>query len=112
MLLRVPDTLVAKAEHVELGDGVAKLRCEARSGTAYVTATDGVTVEEANDSPTLAHSLLHGLVFVDPRTRDDPSINAAPGRAGADQGRVGQPRKLTVATAKATVRSSLPGRVR
>ena len=81
VLLRVPDTLVAKAEHVELGDGVAKLRCEARSGTAYVTATDGVTVEEADDSPTLAHSLLDGLVFVDPRTRDDPSINAAPGRA-------------------------------
>ncbi|HEY3832071.1 MAG TPA: hypothetical protein VGO03_07235 [Acidimicrobiia bacterium] len=81
VLLRVPDTLVAKAEHVEIGDGVAELRCEARSGRGYVTATDGTTVEEAENSPALAHSLLDGLVFVDPRNRDEPSIEATPARA-------------------------------
>jgi hypothetical protein len=82
VLLRVPDTLVAKAEHVELGDGVAKLRCEARAGSGFVTATDGATVEEADDSPGLAHSLLDGLVFVDPRHRDDPRVDDVPARAG------------------------------
>ena len=30
VLLRVPDTLVARAEHIEVADGVAKLRCESR----------------------------------------------------------------------------------
>src|SRR4051812_25111843 len=73
VLLRVPDTLVARADHVELADGVCELHCESRTGDGFVTATDGVTVEEADDSAALAQSLLHGLVFVDPSRRDQPA---------------------------------------
>ena len=83
VLVRVPDVLVAKAEHVDIGDGVSTLRCVSRTGAGFVTATDGVTVEEADDSPTLAHSLLDGLVFVDPRHRDGREHAAeAPARSG------------------------------
>ncbi len=77
VLLRIPDSLVAKAEHVDKGNGVAELHCEARAGAGFVTATDGLTVEEADESPSLARSLLHGLVFVDPRHRPE----ATPSRA-------------------------------
>ncbi len=82
VLLRVPDCLVARAEHEEIADGVATLRCESRPGDGFVTATDGVTVEEADDSPALARSLLDGLVFVDPRTREQAP---APDAAGAER---------------------------
>jgi hypothetical protein len=77
VLMRIPDSLVARADHVVVSDGVAELHCESRAGDGYVTATDGVTVEEADDSPALAQSLLHGLVFVDPSRRNEPAPAAA-----------------------------------
>ncbi len=86
VLLRVPDSLVARAEHLEVSEGVARLRCESRAGDGFVTATDGITVEEADDSPTLARSLLDGLVFVDPRDRDG-STSGAPAAAAATAGK-------------------------
>jgi hypothetical protein len=74
VLVRVPDCLVARAEHVDVGDGVAELHCEMRDGDGVVAATDGVTIEEAENSPALAKTLLHGLVFVDPSRRQEPKV--------------------------------------
>jgi hypothetical protein len=99
VLLRVPDSLVARAEHVERGDGVAELRCESRTGVGFVTATDGATVEEADDSPALAHSLLDGLVFVDPRHTAAPSATDSDGaKDGAKEARAAHAARAKVSS--------------
>lgn len=66
VLMRVPDGFIDQMQHDERGEGVVALEVIARECDELVTATDGETVEEAENSFELAQSLLSGLVIVDP----------------------------------------------
>ncbi len=94
VLMRVPDGFVSQMNHRDRGTGVVQLVCEMRACDEVVTATDGETVEEAEDSLELAQSLLHGLVIVDPVAKQQPAPAAA---TAADE--VPADRKVTVSLA-------------
>ena len=78
VLMRVPDSFVGQMEHVALADGVTEMRCTPRASDDVVTATDGTTVEEADNSIELAGSLLSGLVVADPNRKAAPAPVATP----------------------------------
>lgn len=75
VLVRVPDSLIANMQQAERGDGVVELTCESRQADEYVTATDGTSIEEADNSRELAESLLSGLVIVDPNKAQRPAAH-------------------------------------
>ena len=83
VLMRIPDSLVGQMHHDDRGEGVVALRCEARASDDCVTATDGLTVEDADNSLELAETLLSGLVIVDPSSVNT-HIRRAPAPATAE----------------------------
>ena len=96
VLMRVPDALVANMQQTDRGDGVVELQCESRTSNECVTATDGTTIEDADNSRELAESLLSGLVIIDPnkakQAAERHAAERAPATASAhdvERGRVG-----------------------
>ena len=98
VLVRVPDALVASAVPEPERDGVLRLRCTTRPGTAAVVATDGTVLEEAEHSVELAAVLLDGLLVADPQARPAPGAPGAPGALDAPTAAADSRLALTLAS--------------
>jgi hypothetical protein len=105
VLMRVPDAFIDQMQHDDRGAGVVALDVTVRACDDVVTATDGDTVEEADDSLEFARSLLNGLVIVDPVAKAQADASAAAAlrdetaaKTRADESHPAQPHAVSLAS--------------